>query len=202
MVAGEFFGRVRALNDEHGKKIKSVGPATPVEILGLDGTPAAGDSFIVAKDEKRAREVTAFRKNKVNEERLSSPSISLDNLLESFGNDETKLLNIVVKADVRGSLEAIISSVKDLGNAEVKVNVVLSGVGAISESDAAYAVAAEAVIFGFNVRADNPAKKIIEIEELDLRYYKVIYDLVDDIKACLLYTSPSPRDRQKCRMAC
>ena len=185
VVAGEFFGRVRALNDEHGKKIKSVGPATPVEILGLDGTPAAGDSFIVAKDEKRAREVAAFRKNKANEERLSSPSISLDNLLESFGNDETKLLNIVVKADVRGSLEAIISSVTELGNAEVKVNVVLSGVGAISESDATYAVASEAVIFGFNVRADNPAKKIIEIEGLDLRYYKVIYDLVDDIKAAL-----------------
>ena len=185
LVAGEFFGRVRALNDEHGKRIKSVGPATPVEILGLDGTPAAGDNFIVAKDEKRAREVAAFRRKKANEERLSSPSISLDNLLESFGDDGTNLLNIVVKADVRGSLEAIVSSLNDLGNDEVKVNVVLSGVGAISESDATYAIASQAVIFGFNVRADNPAKKIIEMEGLDLRYYKVIYDLVDDIKAAL-----------------
>ena len=140
---------------------------------------------MVAKDEKRAREVAAFRRNKANEERLASPAVSLDNLLESFGNDETKLLNIVVKADVRGSLEAIVSSLNDLGNDEVKVNIVLSGVGAISESDATYAVASEAVIFGFNVRADNPAKKIIEMEELDLRYYKVIYDLVDDIKAAL-----------------
>ena len=185
VVAGEYFGRVRALNDEHGEKIKSVGPSTPVEILGLDGTPAAGDGFMVAKDEKRAREVAAFRRNKANEERLASPAVSLDNILESFGNDEPKLLNILVKADVRGSLEAIVSSLNDLGNDEVKVNIVLSGVGAISESDATYAVASEAVIFGFNVRADNPAKKIIEKEELDLRYYKVIYDLVDDIKAAL-----------------
>jgi translation initiation factor IF-2 len=185
VVAGEHFGRVRALNDENGKKIKKVGPATPVAILGLDGTPAAGDSFMVTKDEKRAREVAGFRKEKANDERLASPIVSLDNLLESFGADETNLLNIVVKADVRGSLEAIVSALNDLGNDEVKVNVVLSGVGAIAESDATYAVASESVIFGFNVRADNPAKKIIESEGLDLRYYKVIYDLVDDVKAAL-----------------
>ena len=185
VVAGEHFGRVRALNDENGKKIKKVGPATPVAILGLDGTPAAGDSFMVTKDEKRAREVAGFRKEKANAERLASPIVSLDNLLESFGAEETNLLNIVVKADVRGSLEAIVSALNDLGNDEVKVNVVLSGVGAIAESDATYAVASESVIFGFNVRADNPAKKIIESEGLDLRYYKVIYDLVDDVKAAL-----------------
>ena len=185
VVAGEQFGRVRALNDENGKKIKSVGPATPVAILGLDGTPAAGDTFMVTKDEKRAREVAGFRKEKANEERLASPVVSLDNLLDSFGAEETRLLNIVVKADVRGSLEAIVSALNDIGNDEVKVNVVLSGVGGITESDTTYAVASEAVIFGFNVRADNSAKKIIESEGLDLRYYKVIYDLVDDVKAAL-----------------
>jgi translation initiation factor IF-2 len=185
VVAGEQFGRVRALNDETGEKINSVGPATPVAILGLDGTPAAGDTFMVTKDEKRAREVAALRKDKANDERLASPVVSLDNLLESFGSEETRLLNIVVKADVRGSLEAIVFALNDIGNEEVKVNVVLSGVGAITESDATYAFASEAVIFGFNVRADNPAKKIIESEGLDLRYYKVIYDLVDDVKAAL-----------------
>ena len=162
VVAGEHFGRVRALNDENGNNVKKVGPATPVEILGLDGTPAAGDSFMVTKDEKRAREVAGFRKEKANDERLASPVVSLDNLLDSFGSEETHMLNIVVKADVRGSLEAIVSVLNDLGNDEVKVNVVLSGVGAISESDATYAVASESVIFGFNVRADSPAKKIIE----------------------------------------
>ena len=109
----------------------------------------------------------------------------MDNLLESFGSQGTQLLNIVVKADVRGSLEAIVSALADLGNDEVKVKVVLSGVGAITESDATYAVTADAVLFGFNVRADNSAKKIIEAESLDLRYYKVIYDLVDDVRAAL-----------------
>jgi translation initiation factor IF-2 len=185
IVAGEQFGRVRALSDENGKKSKKAGPATPVSVLGLNGTPGAGDSFIVTKDEKRAREVAQFRLEKANEERLASPAVTLDNLLESFGSQDTQLLNIVVKADVRGSLEAIVSSLNEIGNDEVKVNVVLSGVGAITASDATYAVTSDAVIFGFNVRADSQAKKIIEAEGRDLRYYKVIYDLVDDVKAAL-----------------
>jgi translation initiation factor IF-2 len=185
IVAGEQFGRVRALLDENNKPVKKAGPATPVAVLGLDGTPGAGDSFMVTKDEKRAREVAQLRRDKANDQRLVTPAVSLDNLLESFGASETQLLNIVVKADVRGSLEAIVSSLKDLGNDEVQVNVVLSGVGAITESDATYAVASGAVLFGFNVRADSSAKRIIESEGLDLRYYKVIYDLVDDVKAAL-----------------
>lgn len=185
IVAGEQFGRVRALLDENNKPVKKAGPATPVAVLGLDGTPGAGDSFMVTKDEKRAREVAQLRRDKANDQRLATPAVSLDNLLESFGASETQLLNIVVKADVRGSLEAIVSSLKDLGNDEVQVNVVLSGVGAITESDATYAVASGAVLFGFNVRADSSAKRIIESEGLDLRYYKVIYDLVDDVKAAL-----------------
>jgi len=185
VVAGENYGRARAINDEHGKKVKSAGPATPVSLLGLDGTPAAGDTFTVTKDEKTAREVAQFRRGKVNAQRLSTPVVSLDNLLANFGEAEVKALNIVVKADVRGSLEAIVSALSDLGNDEVKVNVVFSGVGGISDSDVNYAITSEAVIFGFNVRAENSAKKIVEAEGLDLRYYKVIYDLVDDVKAAL-----------------
>lgn len=184
IVAGQYFGRARALNDDNGKMTKTVGPATPVEVLGLNGTPNAGDSFIVAKDEKRAREVAEFRAEKANDARLNTGA-SLDSLFENFGADEVKRLNVVVKADVRGSLEAIVSALNDIGNEEVQVNVVMQGVGAITESDATYAVTAEAVMFGFNVRADNSAKKVIENEGLDLRYYKVIYDLVDDVKAAL-----------------
>ena len=184
IVAGQFFGKARALNDENGKQVKVVGPATPVAVLGLSGTPDAGDSFIFAKDEKRAREVAEFRADKAAKARLSNGA-SLENLLESFGVDEIKCLNLVVKADVRGSLEAILSSLMEIGNEEVKVNVVMSGVGAITESDASYAITAGAVLFGFNVRADNLAKQVIEREALDLRYYKVIYDLVDDVKAAL-----------------
>jgi len=185
IVAGENFGRVRALSDENGEQVKEVGPSTPVAMLGLNGTPAAGDPFLVATDERRAREVAEFRRDKANDQRLAQPAASLDNLLESFGADEVKYLNIVVKADVRGSLEAIVSALRELGNDEVKVNVVFSGVGAIAESDVNYAITAGAVIFGFNVRADAAARKLIENEGLDLRYYKVIYDLVDDVKAAL-----------------
>ena len=184
IVAGQYFGKARALNDENGHQVKVAGPATPVSVLGLSGTPNAGDSFIAAKDEKRAREVAEFRTNKANEARLNIGT-SLDNLFDNFGVEEVRRLNLVVKADVRGSLEAILSSLSEIGNEEVKVNVVMSGVGAITESDATYAITAGAVIFGFNVRADNPGKKVIEKESLDLRYYKVIYDLVDDVKAAL-----------------
>lgn len=185
IVAGENYGRVRALSDENGKPVKSAGPSTPVALLGLDGTPAAGDPFLVASDDRRAREVAEFRRDRANEARLATPALSLDNLLESFGAEETKFLNIVVKADVRGSLEAIVSSLRDTGNDEVKVNVVYSGVGAIAESDVNYAITSGAVMFGFNVRADASARKLIESEGIDLRYYKVIYDLVDDVKAAL-----------------
>lgn len=185
IVAGEYYGRVRAINDEHNNQVKSAGPATPVAILGLGGTPAAGDPFLVAKDEKKAREVAEFRKEKATSERLATPAASLDTLLESFGASEVNYLNVVVKADVRGSLEAIVSALRDLGNDEVKVSVVFSGVGGITESDVNLALTSGAVIFGFNVRADNSARRVVELEGLDLRYYKVIYDLVDDVKAAL-----------------
>lgn len=185
VVAGQQFGKARVLNDENGQQVTEAGPATPVAVLGLGGTPDAGDSFLVAPDERSAREITDFRRNKAKEVRLTTTT-SLDNLFEQFGAETTKALNVVVKADVRGSLEAIVAALGELGNDEVKVNVVLQGVGGISESDANYAVTSGAVIFGFNVRADTAAKKVIEAEGLDLRYYNVIYDLVDDVKAALL----------------
>jgi translation initiation factor IF-2 len=185
IVAGENFGRARALIDENGKMLKTAGPATPVAILGLNGTPAAGDTFQVARDERTAREVADFRMHRAKEERLATPAVTLDNLLLSFSANEVNYLNVVVKADVRGSLEAIVSALKEMGNDEVKVNVVHSGVGAITESDVTYAQTSGAVIFGFNVRADTAARRLVEAEGLDLRYYKVIYDLVDDVKAAL-----------------
>jgi len=185
VVAGEQYGRTRAMSDENGQPLKVAGPATPVSILGLDGTPAAGDQFVVTKDEKSAREVAEFRKDRSKNERLASPAVTLDNLLASFGGQEAQALNIVVKADVRGSLEAIVAALHELGNDEVRVNVVFSGVGGLSETDINYAVTANAVVFGFNVRADTQAKRLVEKEGIDLRYYKVIYDLVDDVKAAL-----------------
>ena len=184
VVAGPFFGKARALSDENGNKLKIAGPATPVSILGLGGTPNAGDKFRVAKDEKQAREIANFRSEKLSQTK-SVASTSLENLFENLNGVEVKNLNVVVKADVRGSLEAITAALREIGNDEVKVNLVMEGVGAITESDANYAVTAGAVVFGFNVRADVAAKKVIESEGLDLRYYKVIYDLVDDVKAAL-----------------
>lgn len=185
IVAGQNFGRARAISGDDGKQLKSAGPSTPVSMLGLDGAPAAGDTFTVVKDEKRAREVALFRKDKADGERLATPAASLDNLLASFGDTKVNYLNIVVKADVRGSLEAIVSALKEAGNDEVKVNVVYSGVGAISEHDVNFAITSGAVLFGFNVRADGAARKLVERDGIDLRYYKVIYDLVDDVKAAL-----------------
>ena len=184
VVAGRELGRARALCDEQGQAMKEAGPATPVAILGLGGTPEVGDAFIVAKDERRAREVADFRADKAKAVRHAG-SASLDRLAGGFGESGVQTLNLVVKADVRGSLEALVAALNDLGNDEVKVNVVIQGVGGIGESDANYAVTAGAVLFGFNVRADNAAKRIIEAEGLDLRYYNVIYDLVDDVKAAL-----------------
>lgn len=185
IVAGQQYGRARAITGDDGKPVKSAGPATPISMLGLDGPPSAGDTFTVVKDEKRAREVALFRKEKADSERLATPAASLDNLLASFGDTEVNYLNVVVKADVKGSLEAIVSALNEIGNDEVKVNVVYSGVGGIAEHDVNFAITSGAVVFGFNVRADSAARKLVEREGIDLRYYKVIYDLVDDVKDAL-----------------
>ncbi|PIE39837.1 MAG: translation initiation factor IF-2 [Gammaproteobacteria bacterium] len=186
VIAGMFFGKVRAMADENGQKIHDAGPSIPVEILGLNGTPDAGDEFLVVADEKKARELTNFRMGKYRTEKIQrQQSAKLENLFQNMGQEETKTLNLVLKTDVRGSLEALTSALADIGNDEVAVNVVSSGVGGIAETDANLALATHAVIFGFNVRADSSAKKIIEKESIDLRYYSVIYDIIDDVKRAL-----------------
>lgn len=186
VLAGQNYGRVRAMLDEAGKAIKSAGPSIPVEILGLDGTPDAGDEFTVVADEKKAREVANFRQGKFKEVKLArQQAAKLDNLFANMGANKASVLNIVLKTDVRGSLEALTSSLMDLGTDEVRVQVVSSGVGGIAESDVNLALASSAVIFGFNVRADVTARALVEKEGVDLRYYSVIYDIVDDVKQAL-----------------
>ncbi len=186
VLAGLQFGRVRAMLDENGKSVEQVGPSMPVEILGLDGTPAAGDVFAVLETEKRAREVADFRQEKMRDNKLArQQAAKLDNMFESMTAGEKSTLNIVVKADVRGSLEAIQTALLDLGNEEVQVNIVSGGVGGIAETDVNLAMTSEAVIFGFNVRADSAARNLVESEGVDLRYYNVIYDLIDDVKQAL-----------------
>jgi translation initiation factor IF-2 len=186
VLAGLQFGRVRAMLDENGRPVDEAGPSIPVEILGLDATPAAGDIFNVVENEKRAREVADFRQEKMRDSKLQrQQAAKLDNMFDSMTAVGKKTLNVVVKADVRGSLEAIQSALADLGNEEVQVNVVSGGVGGITETDINLAVTSDAVVFGFNVRADNAAREVVENEGIDLRYYNVIYDLIDDVKAAL-----------------
>ena len=186
VLAGVNYGRVRAMLDENGQPIKEAGPSIPVEILGLDGTPDAGDELNVVADEKKAREVALFRQGKFREIKLArQQSAKLENMFENMGQDEKKTLNVVLKADVRGSLEALQASLTELGNDEVQVKIVSGGVGGITETDANLALASNAVVFGFNVRADAAARKIIENEGLDLRYYSVIYEIIDDVKKAL-----------------
>jgi translation initiation factor IF-2 len=186
VLAGLHYGRVRAMLDENGNPIDEAGPAIPVEILGLDGTPDAGDEFTVVSSEKKAREVALFRQGKYREVKLArQQKAKLENLFENMQAGDVKSLNIVLKADVRGSLEAIIQSLEDLSTDEVKVNIVSSGVGGIAETDANLALASSAILIGFNVRADNQAKAVVEREELELRYYSVIYDIIDDVKQAM-----------------
>ncbi|MCL7943388.1 translation initiation factor IF-2 [Marinobacter sp. ATCH36] len=186
VVAGSFFGKVRAMTDEAGKQVKEAGPSIPVEILGLNGTPNAGDEFFAVADEKKAKELAEFRQTREREQRLhKQQAAKLENLFENMGKDEVKTLNVVLKTDVRGSLEAITKSLQDLGNDEVQVKIVSSGVGGIAETDVSLAMATNAVIFGFNVRADTASKRLVEQEGLDLRYYSIIYNLIDDVKAAL-----------------
>ena len=186
VLAGQCYGRVRAMLDENGKPVKEAGPSIPVEILGLDGTPDAGDSFVVVENDKKAREVADFRQVRERDLRIKrQQAAKLDRMFESMESADRKTLNVVLKADVRGSLEAIQASLREVGNDEVKVNIVSGGVGGITETDVNLALTAEAVMFGFNVRADGSARKLAESEGVDLRYYSVIYDLIDDVKAAL-----------------
>ncbi|MCD1631536.1 MULTISPECIES: translation initiation factor IF-2 [Marinobacter] len=186
VVAGSFYGKVRAMTDEAGKQVKEAGPSIPVEILGLNGTPDAGDEFFAVADEKKAKELAEFRQTREREQRLQrQQAAKLENMFENMGKDEVKTLNVVLKTDVRGSLEAITKALQDLGNEEVQVKIVSSGVGGIAETDVSLAMATNAVIFGFNVRADTASKRLVEQEGLDLRYYSIIYNLIDDVKSAL-----------------
>lgn len=182
LLAGAEFGRVRALFDEVGRQVEEAGPSIPVEVLGLSGLPNAGDSTIVVESEKKAREVALFRQGKFRDVRLSKDATTLDNLFDRLKGGEQKTLNVVLKTDVQGSLEALVDALNKLSTEEVKVAVIASGIGGITESDITLAIASNAVVFGFNVRADQTAKQLAEREKVDLRYYSIIYNLLDDVR--------------------
>ncbi|KAF0567516.1 Translation initiation factor 2 [Psychrobacter nivimaris] len=186
VLAGEHYGKVRALTDEHGQRIKSAGPSIPVEILGLPETPAAGSEFLVVTDEKKAREVADFRTNRERERQLERQNaMRLESMFDQMGQGDVSFLNIVLKTDVRGSLEALLAALNELSTDEVKVRVISSGVGPISESDVTLAESSEAVLLGFNVRADATARRKADTANMDIRYYSVIYGLIDDVKAAM-----------------
>ncbi|AND85034.1 translation initiation factor IF-2 [Clostridium tyrobutyricum] len=187
IIVGTTYGRIRAMFDDKGKKIKSAGPSIPVEILGLSEVPQAGDKFNEVKDEKTARELADGRKQKVREEYLQSThKVSLEDLYNQIKEGKVKELNIIVKADVQGSIEALKQSLQKLSTDEVKVRVIHGAVGAITETDISLASASNAIIIGFNVRPDVNAEKAAEREAVDMKTYRVIYTAIDDIKAAML----------------
>ncbi|SHF07186.1 translation initiation factor IF-2 [Microbulbifer donghaiensis] len=186
VLAGQSYGRVRAMTNELGKQVKEAGPSTPVELLGLDTTPNAGDEFLVVADERKAREVAEQRAEKERSERQQrQQAAKLENMFADMAAGERKVLPVVIKADVRGSLEAILGALADIGNEEVSVNVVSSGVGGIAENDINLALTSGAIVMGFNTRADVAARKLAETENVEIRYYSVIYNLLDEVKQAL-----------------
>jgi translation initiation factor IF-2 len=186
VLGGQTYGRVRAMLDENGKPIKSAGPSIPVEIQGLTEVPQAGDEFMVMSDERRAREIATYRAGKVRNTKLAKQQAAkLENMFSDMAAGEVKTLPIIVKADVQGSQEALAASLLKLSTDEVKVQLVYAAVGGISESDVNLAIASKAVIIGFNTRADAGARKLAETSEVDIRYYNIIYDAVDDLKAAM-----------------
>ncbi|TNV19974.1 translation initiation factor IF-2 [Buttiauxella sp. B2] len=186
VLCGFEYGRVRAMRDEMGREVAEAGPSIPVEILGLSGVPAAGDEVTVVRDEKKAREVALYRQGKFREVKLARQQKSkLENMFANMTEGEVSEVNIVLKADVQGSVEAICESLLKLSTDEVKVKIIGSGVGGITETDATLAAASNAILVGFNVRADASARRVIESESLDLRYYSVIYHLIDEVKAAM-----------------
>ena len=186
VLAGSTYGRVRAMLDENGKPTKTAGPSIPVEIQGLTEVPQAGDEFMVMADEKRAREIATYRAGKFRHTKLAKQQAAkLENMFTDMTAGEVKLLPIIIKADVQGSQEALAQSLLKLSNDEVKIQIVYSGVGGVSESDVNLAIASKAVIIGFNTRADAGARKTAENNGVDIRYYDIIYAAVDDLKAAL-----------------
>ena len=186
VLAGQTWGRVRAMNDENGRPAKSAGPSIPVEIQGLTEVPQAGDEFMVLADERRAREIATYRSGKFRDTKLAKQQAAkLENMFANMEAGEVKQLPIIIKADVQGSQEALSASLLKLSTEEVKVQVVYAGVGGVSESDVNLAIASGAVVIGFNVRADAQARKTAESNGIDIRYYNIIYDAVDDVKAAM-----------------
>ncbi|KTD07469.1 translation initiation factor IF-2 [Legionella jamestowniensis] len=186
LLAGLQYGRVRALVSDNGTQVDDAGPSIPVEVLGLSAVPHAGDEAVVVPDEKRAREVALFRQGKFRDVKLARrQKSSLEGIFETMASAETKVLNIVLKADVQGSVEAIADALVKLSTDEVKVEIIASGVGGITESDVHLAIASNAILIGFNVRADGGAKRLAEQESVALHYYSVIYDIVDQVKGAL-----------------
>jgi translation initiation factor IF-2 len=184
IVAGAVFGKVRAMTNDRGEKVKKAEPSTPVEVLGLSDVPLAGDT-VVAVDEKTARAVSEKRAVKKRSEELKKVHVSLDDLFKQIQEGSLKDLNIVVKADVQGSIEALAQSLVGLKNKEVKVNIIHTGVGAINESDVMLASASNALIIGFNVRPDNNARRVADTEKIDIRTYRVIYEAINDVEAAM-----------------
>ena len=186
LLAGSSFGRVRAMLDEAGNDIKEAGPSIPVEILGLSDVPNSGEEVIVLNDERKAREIAMFRQGKFRDVKLAKKqAANLENIFENMGEGEVKSLPLIIKSDVQGSYEALATSLQKLSTDEVKVNIIHTGVGAVTESDVNLSVASKAVLIGFNVRADAGGRKLIESSGVDVRYYNIIYEAVDEIKAAL-----------------
>jgi translation initiation factor IF-2 len=186
VLTGSVFGRVRAMLDEAGRPVQSAGPSIPVEIQGLSDVPQAGEEMAVLADERKAREIALFRQGKFRDVKLAKQrAAKLEGIFDNMGEGAKKSLALVVKSDVQGSQEALVHALSRLSNEEVKVTVVHSGVGGITESDVNLAMASGAVIIGFNTRADVTARKLIESSGIDVRYYNIIYDAVDEIKAAL-----------------
>jgi translation initiation factor IF-2 len=186
VLSGLEYGRVRAMLNETGMTVDQAGPSIPVEVLGLSGTPNAGDEVVVVADERKAREIALFRQGKFREIKLArQQKATLESVFNQMEEGKVSTINVVLKADVQGSVEALVDALTRLSTSEVRVKIVASGVGGINESDVNLAMASEAIMIGFNVRADSAAKKLVEDEGIDLRYYSVIYEVIDEVKSAL-----------------
>ncbi len=196
VVAGTEYGKVRAMFDEHGQSVQEASPSTPVQLLGLSGTPAAGDELVALPNERKAREVAEMRREQMRQKRLSEQKAAkLDQLFSRMGEGEVAYVNLIIKADVQGSVEALKEALQKIETDEAKVRIVAAGVGGINESDANLALTSDAVIIGFNVRADAAARKVIEEHGIDVRYYSIIYEVIDDVKQAVAgLLSPEVRE--------
>jgi translation initiation factor IF-2 len=186
VLAGQTSGRVRAMLDENGKPAKTAGPSIPVEIQGLSDVPQAGDEFMVLSDERRAREIATYRAGKFRNTKLArQQAAKLENMFAQMAEGEVQTLSVIIKADVQGSCEALAGSLQKLSTDEVRVNILHSAVGGITESDVNLAAASSAIVIGFNTRADAQARKQAEANDVEIRYYNIIYDAIDEVKAAL-----------------